>query len=126
MPAPSVDRALLEPLAAPTGISSEDWRTRKAWLAVALRERMNAASATGERWLTQVGDDTVIRAYVLAAGNGTPQLSDEALRRFILDVRDAEEFSNVLCWMMLHVDRGARNDMCLQGSWRGAAPGVPA
>ena len=126
MPAPSVDRPLLEPLDAPTGISLEDWRARKAGLAAVLRERMDAASASGEPWLGQVGDDTVIRAYVLAAGGGSPQLSDEALRRFILDVRDAEEFSTVLCWMMLHVDRSARNDMCLYGTWRGASPGAPA
>jgi hypothetical protein len=124
MPAPAIDRALVQVLTAPAGISLENWNERKAWLASALRERMHAASASGEPWLQAVPDDTVIRAYVLATGNGSAPLSDEALRRFILDVRDAAEFSAVLSWMMGHVDRAARNDMCLQGTWRSATMGA--
>jgi hypothetical protein len=124
MPAPSLDRALLEPIATPTGISSEDWKERKKWLATALRGRMSGVSTTEEEWLECVPDDAIIRAYVLAAGQGAPHLSDEALRRFILDVRDAQEFSDVLYWMMIHVDRSERTDMCLYGTWRSSAPGA--
>jgi hypothetical protein len=124
MPAPAIDRALVQALTAPAGISPEKWNERKSWLATALRERMHAASPSGEPWLQAVPDDTVIRAYVLATGSGTAQLSDDALRRFILDVRDAAEFSSVLSWMMGHVDRAARNDMCLRGTWRRASVGA--
>jgi hypothetical protein len=121
MPAPAMNRALSEALAAPIGMSSTDWNRRKTSLARALRLRMHAASGTGESWLGDVPDDAVIRAYVLVAWGGGPELSDDALRRFILDVRDAEEFSTVLWWMMQHVDRTARNDMCLRGTWRTAS-----
>jgi hypothetical protein len=125
MPALAVDRALLEPITAPTGISSDDWTARKAQLAAALRVRMKATSNADEAWLEGVPDDAVIRGYVLAAGKGAPHLSDDALRRFMADVRDAEEFSDVLYWMMVHVDGKDRNDMCLRGAWRSAAPGAP-